>query len=79
MSSTKKISWRCQNPDGRLYTHYQGGTNTYSRINRVLRSIGLRIDVEIDNEINYFSNQITLTLLVKGNRFSLKKEKGIGF
>ena len=48
--------WRCQNPNGRLYTHFHGRSNTYCRIDSAYTSTNLRVGVKIDHEINTFSD-----------------------
>ena len=37
--------WRHQNPNGRLYIHFHGRNNTYSRIDRAYTSTYLRMGV----------------------------------
>ena len=41
--------WRHQSPNGRLYTHFHGRSNTYSSIDRAYTSTNLRVGVQIDH------------------------------
>ena len=52
--------FRCRNPNGCLYTHFHGRSNTYSCTDRVCTSTNLRVDVKIDHEINTFSDQFEM-------------------
>ena len=67
--------WRQQNPNGRLYTHHHGRTNTYSRIDRAYTSTSLRINIKINHEINSFSDHFQ-TIILEREPAQFKRGKG---
>ena len=67
--------WRRQNPNGRLYTHFHGRSNTYSRIDRAYTSTNLRVGVKIDHEINTFSDHFQ-TIVIKREQTNFDRRKG---
>ena len=68
-------SWRLQNPNERLYTHYHGRTNTYSRIDRAYTNTKLRTNIQIKHIINSFSDHFHAVLVERKNNL-LKRGKG---
>ena len=66
--------WRRQNPNGRLYRHFHGGSNTYSRIDRAYTSTNLRVSVKIDHKISIFLNHFQ-TIVIKREPTNFKRSK----
>ena len=66
---------RRQNPNSRLYIHFHGRINTYSRIGRAYASTYLRIGVNIEHEINTFSDHVK-AIVIKREPTNFKRGKG---
>ena len=54
--------WKLQNPNARLYTHFHGRSNTYSRFDWVYTSTNLRVGIKIDHEINITNHFQTILI-----------------
>ena len=67
--------WRLQNPNKKLYTHYQGRTDTYACIDRAYTPTKLRTNIKINHATNLFSDHFHTVLLQMNNDY-LKKGKG---
>ena len=68
--------WRLQNPRERLYTHYHGATNSYSRLDRAYTSTTLNAEIKISHIINSFSDHIQSVSL---DRTKIEFERGRGY
>ena len=68
-------NWRLQNPKEKLYTHYHGRTNTYSRIDRAYTNTKIRANIKIKHLMNSFSDHFHAVFVERNNQ-QLKRGKG---
>ena len=67
--------WRFKNPNERLYTHYHGRTNTYSRIDRAYTTTKIRMNINIKHILNSFSDHYHAVYVERKNQ-EVKRGKG---